>query len=51
MAMGRDCRFLSVAAFYLDGNNGAEWSVAPDYRVYRPGEINQLVDRLCVNTE
>ena len=51
MAMGRDCRFLSVAAFYLDGNNGAEWSVAPDYRVYQPGEINQLVDRLSVNTE
>ena len=48
VAMGRDCRFLSVAAFYLNGNRGSEWSATPDYRVYRPREINQLVDRLCV---
>ena len=48
IAMGRDCRFLSVAALYHNGNHGVEWSVAPDYRVYRPDEITQLVDRLCV---
>lgn len=50
MAMGRDCRFLSVAALYLNGAQG-EWSVAPDYRVYRPEEISQLVDSLCVEQE
>jgi len=26
----------------------ADWSVAPDFRVYSPHEIAQLVDRLCV---
>lgn len=47
-AMGRDLRIISVAAHYLSGKNGLQWSVAPDYRVYHPGEIGQLVDRLCV---
>lgn len=48
VAMGRDFRFLSVAALYLNGHHGADWSVAPDYRVYAPSEITQLVDDLCV---
>jgi phosphoglycolate phosphatase-like HAD superfamily hydrolase len=48
-AMGRDYRFLSVAALYQNGNRGVEWSVTPDYRVYRPSEISQLVDNLCVD--
>ena len=48
VAMGRDFCFVSVAAHYLSGGDGAGWSVAPDYRVYRPSEISQLVDRLCV---
>lgn len=47
-AMGRDLQFVSVAAHYLSGENGAHWSVAPDHHVYHPGEIGQLVERLCV---
>jgi len=48
VAMGRDFRFVSVAALYLNGIDTANWAVAPDYRVYRPSEISQLADRLCV---
>jgi N-acetyl-D-muramate 6-phosphate phosphatase len=48
MAMGRDLHIVSVAAHYLSGGDGLQWSVAPDHRVYRPGEIGQLVDHLCV---
>ncbi len=48
VAMGREFRFRSVAALYLSGDHGADWSVAPDYRVYSPREIAQLVDGLCV---
>ena len=48
VALGREFRFRSVAALYLEGTNHTNWSVAPDYRVYRPGEIAQLVDGLCV---
>jgi len=47
-AMGRDLRIVSVAAHYLSGGDSSEWSVAPDYRVYDPKEIGQLVDHLCV---
>ncbi len=50
LAMGRECRFLSVAALYVDGRPG-DWSLAPDYRVYQPEEISQLVDNLCVEHE
>ena len=48
VAMGRDYCFVSVAAHYLNGSDSANWAVAPDYRVYRPSEISQLVNRLCV---
>jgi len=48
LAMGREFCFVSVAAHYLNGSDSANWAVAPDYRVYRPSEISQLVDRLCV---
>jgi len=48
VAVGREFRFRSVAALYLDGTNHADWSVAPDHRVYSPSEIPQLVDHLCV---
>jgi HAD superfamily hydrolase (TIGR01549 family) len=48
VAIGRELRFLSVAALYLDGTNHLNWSIAPDYRVYSPSEIAQLVEGLCV---
>lgn len=47
-AMGRDLRVVSVAAHYMSGGDSPEWSIAPDYHVYHPGEVGQLVDRLCV---
>jgi len=47
-AMGRDLRIVSVAAHYMSGGVSPEWSVAPDYRIYRPEELSQLVDHLCV---
>ena len=47
-AMGRDLRIVSVAAHYMSGGESPEWSVAPDYRVYRTEELGQLVDRLFV---
>lgn len=48
VAMGRDLRFISVGAHYQGGSDGAGWSIAPDYRAYRPSDISQLVARLCV---
>jgi beta-phosphoglucomutase-like phosphatase (HAD superfamily) len=49
VAMGRDLRVISVAAGFVDGNSSAEWSVAPDCRVDRPGDLRQLVRRYSVN--
>jgi len=48
VAIGRELRFLSVAALYLDDTSHLNWSIAPDYRVYSPSEIAQLVEGLCV---
>jgi HAD superfamily hydrolase (TIGR01549 family) len=49
LAMGHELWFRTVAAHFLDRNNGAEWSVSPDHRVFRPSELGQLIADLPVD--
>lgn len=46
VAMGREVRFVSVAALYADGRRPSDWRVVPDHRVHEPAEIGRLVDTL-----
>lgn len=48
IAVGRELRFRSVAALYHAAANHNNWSVAPDFRIYAPVELAQLVEDLRV---